>query len=177
MRKTIGVVLCTVVALSAAVVLLGQARKRISPHEKTSGMIGGTSITIEYGRPYKKGRQIFGGLEAFGKVWRTGADEATKLTTEDDVMIGSIHVPKGTYSLFTIPGEKEWTLVLNKVASQWGAFKYDQKSDLGRTPMKVETSPSTIEQLTIAIEPAGGRSGVLKVMWDTTTASAPIMVH
>ena len=78
--------------------------QRKSPHESSSGTIAGKKITIEYGRPYKKGRKIFGGLEPLGKVWRTGADEATTLTTEADLMVGGIHVPAGVYGLFTITG-------------------------------------------------------------------------
>jgi hypothetical protein len=177
MRKALSIVTSTAMTLSAVTWLAAQESKRVSPHEQTSGVIAGKKITIEYGRPYKKGRKIFGGLEPFGKVWRTGADEATKLTTETDLMIGNIHVPKGTYSLFTIPDPKQWTLILNKVADQWGAYKYDQSQDLGRTAMKTETVNQPLEQLTISIEPAGGNRGTLKIAWDTTVATVPIMVH
>jgi hypothetical protein len=93
---------------------------RLSPHEQTSLTIGGKKITIEYGRPYVKGRKIFGGLEPYGKVWRTGADEATVLTTDADLMIGGLKVPKGSYGLFTLPEASRWTLILNTVAKQWG---------------------------------------------------------
>jgi hypothetical protein len=161
--------------IGSAQLLLSQG-KRASPHEKVEGTIAGKKITIEYGRPYKKGREIFGKLEPYGKVWRTGADEATTLTTEADLMVGSIHVPAGTYSLFTIPEANEWTLVLNKVPKQWGAFKYDEKMDLGRTKMKVEKTPE-VEQLTIAITPKNGNTGELSIAWDTTKAVVPIMVH
>jgi DUF2911 family protein len=153
------------------------AQQRLSPHEQMSGTIAGKKITIEYGRPYKKGRKIFGGLEPLGKVWRTGADEATTFTTDADLTIGTMQVPKGTYALFTIPNQKEWTLVLNKTAKQWGAFSYDQKMDLGRTAMKVETLSSPLEQLTITIEAKSGNQGLLKITWDTTAASVPITVH
>ncbi len=112
-----------------------------------------------------------------GKVWRTGADEATTLTTEADLMVGEIHVPAGAYSLFTIPDDGKWTLVLNKTAKQWGAFEYDESQDLGRTAMKVSSLDSPLEQLTITIEPASGKNGVLKVAWDQTVATADIMVH
>jgi hypothetical protein len=151
--------------------------KRASPHETVTAMVNDKKITITYGRPYKKGRVIFGGLEPWGKVWRTGADEATTLTTEADLMIGSLHVIAGTYSLFTIPNEKEWTLVLNKTAKQWGAFKYDQGMDYGRAPMKVTRPSAPIEQMTIAVEKKGSDTAVLKVMWDETIASIDVMVH
>ncbi|MEZ5403906.1 MAG: DUF2911 domain-containing protein [Bryobacteraceae bacterium] len=151
-------------------------KQRASPHETKSWTVGGKKITITYGRPFKKGRTIFGGLEPWGKVWRTGADEATILETEGDLMIGDMHVTKGSYSLFTIPNEKEWTLILNKTVKQWGAFKYDQAMDYGRTGMKVARGPAA-EQLTIDISTAGGGEGTLKIMWDETVATVPIMVH
>jgi len=162
-------------ALSLCTIAWSQDRK--SPHESTVGTIADKTITINYGRPYKKGRKIFGGLEPLGKVWRTGADEATTLTTEADLMVGGIHVPAGAYSLFTIPEDGKWTLVLNKTAKQWGAFKYDESQDLGRTAMKVSAADAPLEQLTISIEPTSGKNGILKVAWDQTVATAEIMVH
>ena len=155
----------------------GAKKKPASPHEDVSATINGKTITISYGRPYKKGRVIFGGLEPWGKVWRTGADEATTLTTDGDLMIGPLHVIVGTYSLFTIPNEKEWTLVLNRTAKQWGAFKYDQGTDYGRAAMTVAKTKEPVEQLTIALEKKGDHEAVLKVMWDETAASIDVMVH
>ena len=142
---------------------------KASPHEQFTAKADDATITIVYGRPSKKGRKIFGGLEGYGKVWRTGADEATTFTTDRDLTVGTLKVPKGTYSMFTIPGEKEWTLIFNKVVNQWGAFKYDQTQDLGRTAMKVEKLATPAEQLTISL--AGS---VLRIAWDDTAASVPI---
>ncbi|MGQ9919354.1 MAG: DUF2911 domain-containing protein [Bryobacteraceae bacterium] len=164
--------------IAGALAVTAQPKQRVSPHETTSATIGGKKITIEYGRPYVKGRNVWAGpLAPFGKVWRTGADEATKLTTGADLMIGPLHVPAGSYSLFTIPGEKEWTLILNKVADQWGAYKYDQNQDLGRVKMTARKLSTPIEQLTISIEPQGGSRGVLKIAWSDMEASVPVMVH
>jgi Protein of unknown function (DUF2911) len=154
-----------------------QNQQRASPHETITSTINGKKISITYGRPYKKGRVIFGGLEPWGKVWRTGADEATTITLEGDAMIGPLHVVAGTYSLFTIPNEKEWTLVLNKTAKQWGAFKYDAAMDYGRAPMKVSKPAAPVEQMTIAIEKKNDHEAVLKVMWDESAALIDIMVH
>jgi hypothetical protein len=151
-------------------------QQRVSPHETTSAVLGGKKVTIEYGRPYKKGREIFGKLEPFGKVWRTGADEATTIETQGDLMLGSLHVPAGKYALFTIPDQNEWTLIINKVAKQSGAYDYDAKNDLGRVKMKTEKSAKVIEQLTISIE-AQGSKGSLKIAWDDTVASVPVMMH
>ena len=171
MRKVLFTFVGIAMLIGAAQLVFSQ-RQRASPHEKQEFRVSGKKITIEYGRPFKKGREIFGKLEPYGKVWRTGADEATTLTTESDLMIGSIHVPAGTYALFTIPDATEWTFILNKTPKQWGAFKYDEKMDLGRTQMKVEKVPE-VEQLTINISP----KGELSVAWDTTKATVPIMVH
>lgn len=146
---------------------------RASPHADVTASIGGKKITIGYSRPYAKGRAIFGGLVPFGEVWRTGANEATMFTTEADITIGTLKVPKGEYALFTIPTEKQWTLVLNKTAKQWGAFKYDAAQDLGRTPMTVTTAAKPVEQLTIELVPAG-KQLTLKLSWDKTVASVAI---
>ena len=166
-----------VCAAAALLSLTGWAQQRISPHEKTSATIDGKKITIEYGRPYMKGRKIFGGLEPLGKVWRAGADEATTLTTDADLTIGSLKVPKGQYALFIIPETSKWTLVVNKVANQWGAFSYDQSKDLGRTEMKFATASAPLEQFTISIEPAGPKHGVLKMAWERVVATADIAVN
>ncbi len=176
MRKKIRYIL-PIAAIFGLTATMGAQQPRKSPHESTSGVIAGKTITIEYGRPYQKGRKIYGGLVPFDKVWRTGADEATTITTEADLMVGDVHVPKGTYGLFTIPGEKEWTLVLNKTAKQWGAFEYDSGQDLGRTAMKISGADAPLEQLTITIEPASGDKGTLKIAWAQTVASVDIVVH
>ena len=169
--------LAPVCAAAALLSLPGSAQQRISPHEKTSATIDGKKITIEYGRPYMKGRKIFGGLEPLGKVWRAGADEATTLTTDADLTIGSLKVPKGQYALFIIPETSKWTLVVNKVANQWGAFSYDQSKDLGRTEMKFATAGSPLEQFTISIEPAGPKHAILKMAWERVVATADITVN
>jgi len=160
---------------AGSLVVQGQPQ-RASAHESVTATIGGKKVTIEYGRPQMKGREIFGKLVPYGQVWRTGADEATVLTTEGDLMLGALHVPAGTYSLFTVPGEKEWALVVNKTAKQWGAFKYDAATDLGRAKMSVKTLPSPVETFTIMLEPKG-TSGVLRMQWATTEASIAVMMH
>ena len=175
MRKSTPVLFCASLLIGAAGLLPAQ-EKRASPHETTSATIGAAKITIEYGRPVKKGRAIFGGLVPWDKVWRAGADEATMLTTTADLMIGDVHVPKGSYSLFTIPSQSKWTLIVNKVAKQWGAYNFDEKQDLGRTAMKVASGP-VVEQFTISIDAQGERKGTLKMAWDQTVATVPVMVH
>jgi hypothetical protein len=152
----------------------GAEEKRASPHDQASAALGGKRVTIQYGRPYKKGRPIFGALVPYGQIWRTGADEATILTTEGDIMIGTLRVPRGSYALFTLPEKNQWTLVVNKTAKQWGAFSYNTKEDLGRVPMKLGGAAAPVEQFTIELEPAGERKATLKLSWDKVVASVPL---
>lgn len=172
--KAIAIAAASIAALSLAGTASAEDKKkeRASPHAEVTASLGG-KITVTYGRPYVKGRKIFGGLVPWGEVWRTGADEATTFTTEADVTIGGLKVPKGEYSLFTIPTEKQWTLVVNKTAKQWGAFKYDAGQDLGRVPMTVTTASKPVEQFTIELVPAG-KQVTLKMSWDKTVASVAI---
>ena len=160
-------------ALGAAAVVRAD-KERASPHADVNATVGGKKLTISYGRPYKKGREIFGGLVPWDKVWRTGADEATTLTTDGDVTIGDLKVPKGSYALFTVPGQKDWQLIVNKKAKQWGAYDYSAKDDLGKTTLKVSAAATPVEQLTIAVEPAGDKKATLKISWDKTVASTSI---
>jgi len=171
-RQLIGVM--TVLALAMTGGILAQ-EKRASPHETTKATIDGANISIEYGRPYKKGRKIFGGLEPWDKVWRTGADEATTLTTDKAIQIGSLAVPAGKYTLYTIPSQTDWKLIVNKQTGQWGT-QYDEKQDLGRVSLKKTTLSAPVEQLTIAIDKAA-TGGQLKISWDDTELTAPITVQ
>jgi len=172
--KFSAIALVSIAALSLAATAFAQEKdKRPSPPAEVTATLAGKKITVNYSRPSMKGRAIFGGLVPWGAVWRTGANEATTFTTEADVVIGGLKVPKGEYSLFTIPTEKQWTLVLNKTAKQWGAFKYDAAQDLGRVPMTVTTASKPVEQFTIEMVPTG-KQVTLKLSWDKTVASVGI---
>jgi DUF2911 family protein len=150
-----------------------EARK--SPHETVSVTLNGKKISISYGRPYLHGRKAIGGsLVPYGQVWRTGADEATKLTTDADLTIGTLKVPKGSYALFTVPGKDHWSLVVNKTANQWGAFKYDESQDLGRTDLKLEQLSSPVEQFTIGLTKKSENEAALTLSWEDTKASTTI---
>jgi hypothetical protein len=170
----IGTTVCLVGAAAAAQHTPIKMGGGGSPHERLDATVDGAKISIEYGRPYVKGRQIFGSLVPFGKPWRTGADEATTLVTDKALQFGSLSVPAGTYTLWTIPGEKQWKLVVNKQTGQWGTA-YDEAQDLGRVDMKVEAMPAAVEQLTLSIgdTPDGG---VLGIEWDKTKATVPFTV-
>lgn len=155
-------------------VALDAQRQRASPHETAKATVDGATIAIDYGRPYMKGRKIFGELVKFDQIWRTGADEATTLTTDKTLAFGSVSVPAGKYTLYTIPGEKEWTLVINRQTGQWGT-QYDQSQDLGRVTMKREATAAPVEQFTINVgDTATG--GELHFEWESTRAVAPFGV-
>lgn len=162
-------------ALSALFVLvlgatIAQAqRQRKSPHETVELDLNGKKVSVTYGRPYAKGRKIFGELVPFDKVWRTGADEATTLKTEADLMIGKTVVPKGEYTLWTLPNAAGMKLVINKQTGQWGTV-YDEKQDFARIDMKVAKLGAPVEQFTLTLTKEG-KGGLLKLEWETTSAS------
>lgn len=150
------------------------AAQKKSPHETVTATVDGAKITIVYGRPYTKDsktgepRKIWGGLVPFGKVWRTGADEATLLTTDKALEIGGTTIPAGTYSLFTIPEENGAKLIVNKQAGQWGT-KYDESQDLARIDLKKNAASTPVDQFTISVEQNDGSGGMLKLAWENTS--------
>ncbi len=115
---------------------------RASKNGKVEGTIDGVTVTLEYGRPNVKGRTIWGGLVPYGKVWRTGADEATTITFSADVEIGGETLAAGTYSLYTEPGENEWTVIFNEVAEQWGT-----RYDAGQDALRVSATPKAVDHV------------------------------
>src|SRR5688572_23924994 len=145
----------------------------LSPRDTTSQTIGSAHLMVDYGRPSKRGREIFGSLVPFGAVWRTGANEATHFRTDRDLTIGTVRIPRGTYTLWTIPERTGWTLIINRQTGQWGT-DYDKLQDVGRTAMQVSSLPAVVEKFTIGIEPTRNGSGVLTMSWDTTRASVPL---
>lgn len=128
-------------------------------------------IKVIYSRPQKKGRKIFGNLAAFDKVWRTGADEATEIKFFQDVKMGDKTIKAGTYSLFTIPGEKEWTIIINSDLDSWGAYTYDEAKDVARIKVPVSKGEE-LEVFSIAFNKVD--KGYHMVMgWDTTRIEVP----
>ena len=121
-----------------------------SPSATVKQRVGLTDIEIAYSRPGVKGRQIFGGTEAYGRVWRTGANNATRLTFSTPVKFHGAQLDAGTYELFTIPNKTEWTVIVQKAAKQWGAYQYDQKNDAARVTVKPIALADSVE--TFAIE-------------------------
>lgn len=140
-----------------------------SPRDTAEMRYGNDRIYVDYGRPYMRGRTIMGGLVPYGRVWRTGANAATTLVTPRDLRIGGTAVPAGTYTLYTLPGENEWQLIINRQTGQWGT-EYDQAQDLARIPMQVERLAQPVEQFTIEFEPGSGNVFNLNLRWENTRA-------
>lgn len=129
--------------------------KRPSPPRTASGSVGDLKIVVDYGAPSVKGRTVFGGLEAYGKVWRTGANEATTFSVNQDVTIEGNPLPAGKYALFTIPEKGDWTLIFNKKADQWGAYDYDKADDALRIKVKPKKLDQLQEQLAFEVDKQG----------------------
>jgi len=166
------VALIVVAAVSAEPVMM-RFTKRHSPFEEVRYNDGGTTIDIRYCRPYKKGREIFGGLVPFGEVWRTGANEATTFEVTSDVVVAGEPLPAGRYALFTVPERDQWTVIFNSDADQWGAFEHDPSLDVLRVPATVQSADRPVEQFTIRVAKADAGANV-EFIWDTTTATLPI---
>ena len=139
---------------------------RVSPNAVVSQTIGTTEVTVTYGRPAVRGRDIFGGLVPFDQIWRTGADEATTITFSDDVRVEGEPLEAGTYSLFTIPQEEgDWTVIFNHVADQWGAYNYDPAEDALRIRVTPEETYH-MEQLMFYFENIEESMGQLVLQWE-----------
>ena len=140
--------------------------KRPSPPAQVTQEVNNKTITIDYSQPSVKGRKVLDGLIPYGKVWRTGANEATWIELSDDMMIGENKLPKGKYSIFTIAGEYEWTIIFNKTWDQWGHYDYDESKDALRIKVTPMPSDEFKEKFTIDID----SEGVVTMAWDKTVA-------
>ena len=157
---------CLALAVAASVSIVAQPPG--SPHETVSGAVDGAKVSIEYGRPYMRGRKIVGGLVPYGRVWRTGADQSTTLTTDAPLVIGGAAVPAGKVSLYTLPSPQGWKLIINKQTGQWGT-EYNEAQDLARVDLTARTLTAPVDQFTIKID-----GGQLKLAWELTELSVPI---
>ena len=165
MRKSILALALIAFPLAAQQTPAPQLRTpRASQKQVVTQTVGFTDITITYSRPGVKGRQIWGGLVPYDKVWRTGANEATTIAFSDDVTINGQPLPKGTYSLHTIPGKDEWTIVFNTTANQWGSFNYDPAKDALRVKAKPH-GDEFHEWLTFEIPDVSPDSANIAIKW------------
>ena len=164
-----------VLLMSALVFAQNDAKKPPAspPGTASYSFADGKKVSIDYSRPYAKGRKIMGGLVPFGQVWRTGANSATSFVTDTDVTIGGTNVPAGKYTIYTLPGEMAWKLIINKQTGQWGT-KYDQSQDLARIDMVATKLSTPMEQFTISFDKTGDDSAKLKLEWENTSATVDV---
>lgn len=174
MQKKIAFVAFLFLAATTAFAQMGGGKAPASPPEKAKcDLGGGKTITTDYSSPRMKGRKIFGGLVPYGEVWRTGANSATTFVTTAAVEIGGKTVPAGSYTIFTVPGQDKWTLIVNKKTGEWGIpYKYES-DELARIDMKASKVPSPVENFTISYQKSGSGC-VLQMEWETTQASVDI---
>lgn len=139
-----------------------------SPASTLKQRVGVTDIEITFARPGMKGRKIFGGLVPYGKIWRTGANTATKIVFSTPVKLNGAAIPAGTYELFTIPGETEWTVIIHQHKSQWGSYKYDAANDVARVTAKPIALASPIENFAIGLNDLRDTSATMYLAWEKT---------
>ena len=145
-----------------------------SPAATVKQRVGLTDIEISYSRPSAKGRKIFGGLVSYDKIWRTGANSSTKIKFSTEVKLGDATIAAGNYEIFTIPGKKEWTVIIHKDSSQWGAYKYDAKNDVARLTVAPVKLAAPVESFTIEIGDLRDSSATLSLNWEKT--SVPVKI-
>jgi len=159
--------------LTIAIILSSTySHAQITPQPSSSQTItqgfGLGTITLIYSRPNTKGRKIFGNVEPYDKVWRTGANSATVIKFSDDVSLEGNKVPAGEYGLFSIPGENQWTIILSRKPKQWGAYTYNQADDYLRFTVKPVKLPRPVETFTMQFENMYPTSGELHLLWENS---------
>ncbi|MES2265260.1 MAG: DUF2911 domain-containing protein [Bacteroidota bacterium] len=170
MKKTVTYLLTMLIAC-VTLNTYAQQEPRIPEASSTQTIIqdfGLGKITITYSRPNVKSRKIFGGINPYGQVWRTGANWATTVTFSENVLVEGNKVPSGTYSLFSIPEKNSWTIILNKTVKQWGAYSYKQADDLLRFSVKPIDVKEKRETFTIAFANSTTKSTDMYIIWDRT---------
>ena len=140
---------------------------------RVKGEPGQLVARVIYSRPQKKGRKIFGDLEPYGELYRLGANEATEIEFYRAVTIGGKNIPKGRYTMYSIPDEKKWTLILNRDTDIWGAFKYNKSKDVVRTDIPVTTLDVPVDPFTMVFEKASYGANLV-IAWDTVSISLPV---
>jgi hypothetical protein len=149
--------------------------RQISVRDTARATIGTATLEVDYGRPRARGRTLLGNVIAYDRVWRTGANEATQLTTSAPITLAGLSLPAGSYTLWTIPHVRGVDLIVNRQVGQWGT-QYSPAQDLGRAPMRSDTLDTPVELFTISIEASGLRQGTLAMAWGTFRWTAPIVL-
>jgi hypothetical protein len=154
----------------------GTGQQQLSVRDTARATIGSARFTVDYSRPLARGRTLLGNVITYDRVWRTGANGATQLTSSAPITLAGLSLPAGTYTLWTVPHVTGVDLIVNKQTGQWGT-EYGRAHDLGRAPMKAETANTPVEKFTIAIQPSDARRGTLVMSWGTFRWTAPLVVQ
>ncbi|WP_194974990.1 DUF2911 domain-containing protein [Aquiflexum lacus] len=144
-----------------------------SPRTAAMAHIGTNHVHVDYSAPSVRGRQVFGGLVAFDEVWVTGAHSATNISFSEDIILDGKTIPKGKYALFTIPGENEWVITINKNWEQHLADDYDESEDVVRTKVVPKKLENNVEQLNFKVEDLGGKKGQIVFQWSGIEIQMP----
>jgi hypothetical protein len=170
MKKT-AVVLLFILSVTLLTAAQQDKSKRPSPPAQAQCKLpDGKTITTDYSSPRAKGRQIFGGLVPYNEVWRTGANEATTFVTTANLNVEGKDVPAGSYTIFTLPAQDKWTLIINKKTGEWGIPYHYESDELVRVPMQVGKTSGPVENFTINYDQSGGGC-TLQISWENTQAS------
>lgn len=174
MRKRFAIFTLMLFALATFAVAQKSKEQRVSPAAQTQCKFSdGKTISVNYSSPRAKGRTIYGGLVPYGQVWRTGANEATTFVTTANLAIGSLMVPAGSYTMFTVPNQDKWSLIINKKTGEWGIpYKYES-DELGRTDMTVSKTSGPVENFTISFHEMGNGCHMY-LDWENTRATVKI---
>lgn len=167
------IIVCALLFLGLVTIVTAQDNKPKSPKETVKGSIDGVNVEIVYCRPSARGRKMLGGKEAYGKVWRTGANEATTITFDKTVSIEGKTLEAGTYSLWTIPNEKEWDFIFNKKTGQWGT-EYNQykDQDVLKVTAKAGKTPAFVETFTISVD-----KDQVSLQWENTAVGFKVKAN
>lgn len=161
MKRSISTVILLALALTLA--MAQDNTKRPSPPQTAEGSIDGVKVKIDYSAPSAKGRKMLGGTEAYGKVWRTGANEATVFEIDQPIQVEGQALPAGKYELFSIPGESEWTIIFQKYGKQWGAYGYKESNDVLRVKVQAGKAGSFVETFKIGVD-----KNTVTLEWENT---------
>lgn len=172
-RKSAFLVLFTVVLCILSSAQQDKSKRPSPPAQAQCKFSDGKTITIDYSSPRMKGRKIFGGLVPYGEVWRTGANDATTFVTTANLSVEGKDVPAGSYTIFSVPQQDKWTLIINKHTGEWGIpYKYESE-ELARVPTQVSKTSSPVENFTISLNQSGNAC-TLQMSWENTQASVQI---
>jgi hypothetical protein len=162
--------LCSPILLALAIIAIPSPAQVASPPAKADCKFSdGKTVHVDYSSPRMRGRKIFGDLVAYGEVWRVGANEATTFVVNTNVNVGGKNVPAGDYTLFAVPNQDSWQLIISKQTGEWGIPYPGAEYDLTRAPMKVSKLPSPVEDFTISFDSNGGAC-TMRLDWETTRA-------